>query len=431
MIVRNEAQTLRSCLESVAGVVSQIVVGDTGSTDNTLEIAREFGATVIAVPWQNHFANARNAALEPMQTDWILVLDADEELDRRAKIRIPKLISQPNVGGYLVPLRNYVPTVTGRGWDRATRPNDRRHFRAAQAPAFFVHENCRLFRRDPEIYFVGCVHELVEPRICALGLQLPTADFCIHHFGHLENGNQRGEKNAAYLRLLRQKTKELPRDPMAWLQLGLQEYEISRNAEESLRCFDRALSLEPRALSAWLFKGMIQVDLGNYQDALAALEFARSDRNIQALCEHLRGDALHNLARLAEAREAYAKAVQWTHKDPVLTSKLGYTEIRLGQAKAGLSNLRYAVESAPEEPGIRERMMKAFIVLDDLEAAASHAEKLASLEQTPKAYLRAASIRVQLKATDKAADILERASKLFPDAMELRRALGELAAGAT
>ena len=85
MIVKNEAQTLAACLQSVSGVVSQIVIADTGSTDNTADIAREFGATVISVPWENHFANARNAALQLMQTDWVLVLDADEELDGEAR----------------------------------------------------------------------------------------------------------------------------------------------------------------------------------------------------------------------------------------------------------------------------------------------------------------------------------------------------------
>ena len=48
MIVKNEAQTLRHCLQSVSGVVSQIVIADTGSTDDTADIAREFGATVIS-----------------------------------------------------------------------------------------------------------------------------------------------------------------------------------------------------------------------------------------------------------------------------------------------------------------------------------------------------------------------------------------------
>ena len=84
MIVKNGAQSLGLCLQSVSGMVSQIVVADTGSTDNSADIARQFGATVVSVPWENHFANARNAALALMQTDWVLVLDADEELDARS-----------------------------------------------------------------------------------------------------------------------------------------------------------------------------------------------------------------------------------------------------------------------------------------------------------------------------------------------------------
>ncbi len=89
MIVKNAAETLRPCLESAHKLVSQIVIADTGCTDNTCEIAREFGATIISFPWENHFANARNAALKPMTTDWVLVLDADEELDRSAKQFLP------------------------------------------------------------------------------------------------------------------------------------------------------------------------------------------------------------------------------------------------------------------------------------------------------------------------------------------------------
>ena len=89
MIVKNAAETLRPCLESACKLVDQIVIADTGCTDNTCEIAREFGATIISFPWENHFATARNAALKPMITDWVLMLDADEELDREAAEQIP------------------------------------------------------------------------------------------------------------------------------------------------------------------------------------------------------------------------------------------------------------------------------------------------------------------------------------------------------
>ena len=280
MIVKNEAQTLAACLRSVSGIVSEIVIADTGSTDNTAAIAREFGATVVPVPWENHFANARNARSALMNTDWVLVLDADEELDAEARNQIPKMLRASNVGGYLVPIRNYIPTITGRGWDRVAEPNHGSHPRARQAPAYFVHENCRLFRRDPGIYFTGRVHELVEPSINALEQRLSMAPFRIHHFGQLAHEESRKKKAAAYRDLLRLKVQELPNDSMAWIQLGLQEYECSREPLEPLRCFERALALEPKATPASLFKGMVHLDLGKYERSVGCVGL-RASRQAQ------------------------------------------------------------------------------------------------------------------------------------------------------
>ena len=428
VIAKNEAHTVRACLESVKGVVSQIVVADTGSTDNTCEIAREFGATVIAIPWESDFAKARNAALAGMQTDWVLVLDADEELDRHAAKKIPSLIKRSEVGGYLTPIRNYVPSATGRGWDRAAQRNDSSHPRAKDAPAYFVHENCRLFRRSNEIYFVGRVHELVEHSIKAGGLKLLPSDVYIHHFGQLATEQSRKKKAAAYLDLLRLKVQELPNEPMAWLQLGLQEYECAHQSAEPLRCFERALELEPKAVQGWLFKGMIQLDSGNYQQALADLDHARSDTASRAFCEHLRGDALHNLGQLEEARESYARSAKLTHGDPVVTSKLGYTEVRLGRVQEGIAKLKRAADSAPEVGEIRERLMKAYIATDQLSEAAGQAERLAKIESTPKSYLRAASIWTHTKQKERAQETLQKGIELFPEATELQKAFAELTA---
>ena len=426
MIVKNEAQALVPCLQSVSGIVSQIVVADTGSTDSTTDVARQCGATVASVPWGNHFANARNAALDLMQTDWILVLDADEELDVEAKRQIANLLTTSSADGYLVPIRNYIPTVTGRGWDRIAEVNTSSHPRAQCAPAYFVHENCRLFRRDPRIYFVGRVHELVEPRIKALGRRLPLAPFFIHHFGQLAQEETRNQKAAAYRDMLRMKVRELPNDPMAWIQLGLQEYECSRDSSEALRCFERALILEPKATQAALFKGMVYLDLGKYRQAIEVLDSTRSDHRSRGLREHLRGDALHNLGRLLDARTAYHEAVRFSGNDPVLSSKLGYTEVRLGRAREGINRLKEAAEKAPDVAEIRERLMKAFVAVNILSDAADQAEKLASLEGTAKAYLRAASIRAHAKQRQRAREVLHRGIAAFPDSTELRRAFAEL-----
>lgn len=430
MIVKNEALTLRFCLESVRAAVSQIVVVDTGSTDDTVVIAREMGATVISKPWNKDFAGARNAGLQLMQTDWVLVLDADEELDIKAATSLPGLLVG-DAAGYLVPIRNYVPTATGRGWDRVTVANDGSHPRAKNAPACFVHENCRLFRRDPEIYFTGRVHELVEHRISALNLRLSRANFCIHHFGQLEAEEARARKASAYLELLRLKVREMPDDALAWVQLGLQEYECSRECQAALQCFDRALQLQPHASEAWVFKGMVLLDAGQHQIALEALDRVDASSPSKALGAHLKGDALHNLGRLEEARAAYRRAVRLTQDDPVVLSKLGYTEVRMGQARRGLETLMRAAKAAPRTAEIRERLMRACIVLDRLPEAAEHAEELTRIDSQPRSYLRAASVWMQLEQKEKASRLLELGLKLFPASTDLQRAWHELSLGST
>jgi glycosyltransferase involved in cell wall biosynthesis len=80
LIARDEEALLPACLASVRGVVDQIIVADTGSTDRTAALALQAGAEVIDHPWQSDFSAARNAALSAATGDWILVLDADERL---------------------------------------------------------------------------------------------------------------------------------------------------------------------------------------------------------------------------------------------------------------------------------------------------------------------------------------------------------------
>jgi len=81
LIVRDEQQNLGACLESVVPYVDQILVCDTGSTDDTVAVARDFGARVVAAEWSDDFAAARNLALEACEAPWVLSLDADERVE--------------------------------------------------------------------------------------------------------------------------------------------------------------------------------------------------------------------------------------------------------------------------------------------------------------------------------------------------------------
>src|SRR5258706_14100820 len=80
MIVKDEAARLPGCLDSVSGVVDEIVIVDTGSTDDSVALARARGARVERWTWRDDFSAARNESLRHARGDWALVLDADERL---------------------------------------------------------------------------------------------------------------------------------------------------------------------------------------------------------------------------------------------------------------------------------------------------------------------------------------------------------------
>lgn len=81
LIVKNEAETLARCLQSLQSVADEIVLVDTGSSDQTLVIAERFGAKIYNMLWPDHFGQVRNFALAQAQADWILSIDADEWLE--------------------------------------------------------------------------------------------------------------------------------------------------------------------------------------------------------------------------------------------------------------------------------------------------------------------------------------------------------------
>src|SRR5262249_47694600 len=110
MIVKNEEQVLRRCLESVRPIARQVVVLDTGSTDRTKAIAAELraeGHHYAAGP-EFDFAAARNASLAHAQCDWILTIDADECLLPATAERIRQLVEQGLSAAYNVDVRRYI-----------------------------------------------------------------------------------------------------------------------------------------------------------------------------------------------------------------------------------------------------------------------------------------------------------------------------------
>ena len=81
LIARDEAHCISRCLESVGPLIDEMIVVDTGSSDNTVDLALKAGASVHSFQWCDDFSAARNAALEIASADWNLILDADEWIE--------------------------------------------------------------------------------------------------------------------------------------------------------------------------------------------------------------------------------------------------------------------------------------------------------------------------------------------------------------
>jgi glycosyltransferase involved in cell wall biosynthesis len=427
MIVKNAAETLRDCLASVAGLTDQIVIADTGSSDGTAQLAQDLGAQVFDSPWQDDFAQARNVALKALTTDWVLVMDDDEELDPQARNTIPHLLNHARVGGYSVTLRNYIPLrfVVG-GHAPSIKPIDSMIRRAERARAYTDFAICRLFRRHPEIYYVGRVHELVEPRIARLGLELASGNLVIHHFGHLCSPDEARAKDELYRKLGRLKVSDLPDDPQSWTEIGQLEYERLKNYSAAIECFKKALSLPNHSNIPYLSLANLYIDIQANDRALELLSRVAMKGRSAGAREHICGDAFYNLGRLKEARAAYRRALDILPDDTRVVSKLGLTEVRLGLKKNGLARLTRALKVTPDVVEVHDRIIKAYILMNLLPQAAEAAERLAVGLPSPTTILRAASIRAQLKESKAVQNIILRGLRLFPQNQELLQAKAEL-----
>jgi len=427
MIVKNAERDLPGCLASVHGVVNEIVVADTGSSDSSMEIAVRAGAKVLSIPWENDFAKARNRSLAQVHADWVLMLDADEHLDPAASSLLPALLFKKEIAGYQVPIRNYLDSLAKKVWDRPAKPNDSTYPPARPHPAYVEHENVRLFRRDPAIYFTGRVHETVGYRILETNKKLGAAPFCIHHFGMLVAESVMAQKLLAYRDMGRLKLAETPNDAQAHLEIGIVELENLGNVVGALRYFERACILNPRFGVAWFFAGKSQFRLGLYPDALRSLQRAEAAGHPTPAVAEIAGDANYNLGDFQAARACYLRALKRDPASSALESKLGLAEVRAGRSASGLVRIHEAIRREPANPEFHDRLIVVQVWLEHLGEAADAAErKLAALPPRPEDYLRAASIRARMRDWQRARRILRLGLDTFPDSEALRASLSKI-----
>ncbi len=251
MIVKNEEKYLAGCLESVQGIVDDIVIVDTGSTDATIEIAKKYNARIFHFEWIDDFSAARNESLRNAAGNWILYLDADERLMQPNKKYIKKLLKRNDVGAYYI-------TVLGEQQYR-----DRKQQLSMPYP--------RLFRKDPRIKFEGKVHEQVGPSVERAGFPIVWCDLKIEHLGYDQSWEVIEEKCQRNAELLHKQIADNPDDFYARFQLG-NTLSMLGNVEEADSVLTEMLSMDGITksiyASAYNLLGAHRINEGNYDKGI-------------------------------------------------------------------------------------------------------------------------------------------------------------------
>jgi len=331
LIVKNEEEFILSCINSVKHLVDEIIVVDTGSHDQTASIAGAAGAKVFHFTWRGDFSEARNFALEQADCDWIMVLDADETLAPVGSEEFKQLLSDTNVEGYYLHIKNYVGTGQKVTWDRVVR----------------------LFRNKPVYRFTGAIHEQVAPAILNEngGSGLKTAPLVIKHYGYLKSQVVKKDKFNRNKTIINQELQNNPNNPFLLYCLAVEHYQEGK-ISEGLQSLEKALrgmhgtegyfedvvlniavgllklgrierlidftskSLEmlPENPNLLLLKGIGNFNTKKYLEAVIDLNGALEKEGNKALPDFkilsLLGDAYNLSANYTEAKNSYLRALK-------------------------------------------------------------------------------------------------------------------------
>lgn len=297
LIVKDECEHLRKCLESLARWPFEVVVTDTGSTDDTIRMAKEYTDKVYQYAWTDDFSAARNYCISKANNDYILVLDADEsvtELNYESLVQLVR--SHPNEVGRIERI-NLLQQGTEQERQRECIS--------------------RLFNRNIYAYH-GRIHEQIAPigesdtRMAIPTYLLPLQ---IEHTGYYGSEDSLREKAQRNIRLLKRQLEE-GEDPYILYQIG-KSYYMMHEYETACEWFERATTydLDPKleyVCDMILAYGYVLLELKQYEKALG-FESIYQEFSYTSDFQFLMGLIYMNNAEFELAIQEFLKATKQTN----------------------------------------------------------------------------------------------------------------------
>ena len=352
MIVKNEEQNIANCLNSVKDLVDEIIIVDTGSKDKTKEVIKEaindkgknlaskgkiFDIKIFDFKWNDDFSAARNESLKHATKEWILVLDADEELEG-ASVQAIKSLLNDNSGKYdafLLLQKNYTDDTSITGFVHEAHTGNKKTF-----PGWYGSYIARLFINNKGYDFYGAVHELVEPSIESRNGKIAVSDLVIHNYGNISRKAVH-QKRKYYLELCKKKINE-KESPHGYYELGIL-YRENNETDKAIESFKKSISLDSKYAPSLYELGIIYEKRNDYDNAIKyyteSLRIKESSDAFQSL-----GVCYIKKAMLKEAYRNLAKALVLNPNKYSIYNNLGAVFERLGNFEKALEMLDIGIK---------------------------------------------------------------------------------------
>jgi len=333
MIVKNEEKNLERCLKSAKDYVDEIIVIDTGSTDNTPQIAKKYGARVFFHEWSKDFAKTRNKSLEYARGKWILVLDADEEIPPETGSSLRKLARARNIEAYTFIIVSPSSSTAGAKQHKNI--------------------NIRMFKNSPDYKFEGALHEQIKPSILkAYGENvIAHTNLIIYHYGYCQDLVNKKAKTLRNIEILKKMLASNPNDNFSRYNLGVSYYVLG-NFEQAIEQFSQAkqrLNTSSGYAPAFFRNYTITLmDYGEYDGALHIVEEGIAHFPDYPDLYFLKGNIMMELGMLNEAQKCFEQCLVFKKINPKYPTTEGVQHYlsheNLSHIFEQMSNLERAVE---------------------------------------------------------------------------------------